>query len=78
MYCMKNNDNNLVSSCFEYVSYNANSILENKITYLSNLNKAINQNEQVYVMSSEEKSLIDRIWSLIQKNLISIQLKFRF
>ena len=31
----------------------------------SNLNKAINQIEQVYVMSGEDKSLIDRVWSLI-------------
>ena len=63
-----------VSSCFEYVSNNANSILENKIAYFreyviphdfSNLNKAIKQIEQVYVMSGEEKSLIDRVWSLI-------------
>ena len=33
IYCMKNNDNDLVSSCFEYVSNNANSILGNKIIY---------------------------------------------
>ena len=54
---------------------NANSILGNKIAYFrekymiqhdfSNLNKAIKQIEQVYVMSGEEKSLIDRVWSLI-------------
>ena len=72
---MKNIDNDLVSSCFEYVSNNANSILGNKIAYFreksriqhdfSNLNKAIKQIEQVYVMSGEEKSLIDRVWSLI-------------
>ena len=31
IYCMKNIDNNLVSSCFEYVSNNANYILGNKI-----------------------------------------------
>ena len=31
----------------------------------SNLNKAINQIKQVYVMSGEEKSLIDTVWSLI-------------
>ena len=31
----------------------------------SNLNKAIKQIEQVYVMRGEEKSLIDRVWSLI-------------
>ena len=33
IYCMKHIDNNLVSSCFEYVSNNANSILGNKIAY---------------------------------------------
>ena len=33
IYCMKNNDNDLVSSCFEYVSNNENSILGNKIAY---------------------------------------------
>ena len=69
IYCMKNIDNGLVSSCFEYVSNNANSILVNKIAYFrekymiqhdfSNLNKAIKPIEQVYVMSGEEKSLID-------------------
>ena len=31
----------------------------------SNLNKAIKQIEQVYVMSGEEKYLIDSVWSLI-------------
>ena len=51
IYCMKNNDNDLVSSCFKYVSNNANSILGNKIAYFRekyriqhdflNLNKAI-------------------------------------
>ena len=75
IYCMKNIDNGLVSSCFEYVSNNANSILGNKIAYsrekyriqhdFYNLNKAIKQIEQVYVMGGEEKSLIDRVWSLI-------------
>ena len=30
---MENNDNDLVSSCFEYVSNNANSILGHKIAY---------------------------------------------
>ena len=30
IYCMKNNDNDLVSSCLEYVSNNAYSILGNK------------------------------------------------
>ena len=64
------------SSCFEYVSNNANSILGNKIAYFrekykiqhdfSNLNKAIKQTEQVYVMSGEEKSLIDSVWLLIR------------
>ena len=33
IYCMKNNDNDLVSSCFEYVPDNANSIFGNKIAY---------------------------------------------
>ena len=33
IYCMKNNDNYLVSLCFEHVSNNANSILGNKIAY---------------------------------------------
>ena len=65
----------MISSCFEYLSYNANSILGNKIAYFkekymiqhdfSNLNKASRQIEQVYVMSSEDKSLIARVWSLI-------------
>ena len=72
---MKNNENDVVSSCFEYVSNNANSILGNKIPYFRekyriqhdflNLNKAIKLIEQVYVMRGEEKSLIDRVWSLI-------------
>ena len=77
---MKNIDNDLVSSCFEYVSNNANSILGNKIAYFrekyriqhdfSNLNKAIKMIEQVSVLSSEEKSLIDRVWPpiLVQSN----------
>ena len=70
-----NNDNDLVSSCFEYVSNNANSILGNKIAYFrekyriqhdfSNLNKAIKMIEQASVLSGEEKSLIDSVWSLI-------------
>ena len=65
---MKNIDNNLVSSCFEYGSNNANSILGNKIADFrekyrihhdfSNLNKTIKQIEQVYVMRGEEKSLL--------------------
>ena len=68
---MKNNDYDLVSSCFEYVSNNANSLLANKIAYLrekyriqhdlSNLNKAIRMIEQASVLSSEEQSLIDHI-----------------
>ena len=72
---MKNNDNDLVSSCFEYVSNNANSILGNKIAYFrekhriqhdfSNLNKAIKMMKQASVLSGEEKSLIDSVWSLI-------------
>ena len=33
IYCMKNIDSDLVSSCFEYVPNNANSILGNKIAY---------------------------------------------
>ena len=71
---MKNIDNDLVSSCFEYVSNNANSILGNEIAYFrekyviqhdfSNLNKAIKQIEQVYIMSGEEKLFIDRVWSV--------------
>ena len=32
---MKNNDNDLVSSCLEYVSNNANSILGIKIAYFT-------------------------------------------
>ena len=59
---MKNNDNDLVSSCFEYVSNNANSILGNKIAYFrekyriqyvfSNINKAIKQIEQASVLTA--------------------------
>ena len=65
----------MISSCFEYVSNNANSILGNKIAYFcenyriqhdfSNLNKAIKQIQQASVLSVEEQSLIDRVWSLI-------------
>ena len=53
---MKNNNNDLVSSCFEYVTNNANSILGNKLAYFkentgynmtSNLNKAVKQIERV-------------------------------
>ena len=72
---MKNNDNDLISSCFEYVSNNANSILGNKIAYFrekyriqhdfSNLNKAIRQSEQASALNDEEQSLIDSVWSLI-------------
>ena len=72
---MKNNDNDFVSSCFEYVSNNAKSILGNKIAYFrekyriqhdfSNLNKAIKQIEQSAVLTGEEQSIIDRVWSLI-------------
>ena len=75
IYCMKNNDNDLVSLCIEYVSNNANSILGNKIAYFRekykiqhdflNLNKAIKQIEQASVLSGEEQSLIDSVWSLI-------------
>ena len=70
IYCMKNNDNDLVSSCFEYVSNNVNKIAYFREKYriqheFSNLNKAIKQIEQASVLSDEEKSLIDRAWSLI-------------
>ena len=68
---MKNNDNDLVSSCFEYVSNNANFILGNKIAYLRetyrvqhdfwNFNKAIKLIEQASVLSGDEQSLIDSI-----------------
>ena len=56
IYCMKNTDNDLVSSCYEYVSNNANSIMGNKIAYFRekykiphdflNLNTVIKQIEQ--------------------------------
>ena len=72
---MKNSDNDLVSSCFEYASNNANSIIGNKITYFiekyriqhdfSYVNKAIKQIEQASVWSSEDQSLIGSVWSLI-------------
>ena len=75
IYCMKHNHNDLISSCFEYVSNNANSILGNKMAYFrgkyriqhdfSNLNKAIKIIEQESVLSSEEQSLIDSVWPLI-------------
>ena len=77
---MKNIDNDLVSSCFVYVSNNANSIFGNNITYcrekyrikhdFSNLNKAIKQIEQASVLSGEEQSLIDRVWPpiIVQSN----------
>ena len=68
---MKNNDNDLVSSCIEYVSNNANSICENKIGYFrenysiqhdfSNLNTAIKKIEPASVLNGEEQSLIDRV-----------------
>ena len=71
---MKNNDNHLVSLCSEYVS-NENSILGDKIAYLrekyriqhdfSNLNKAMKMIVQASVLSGEEQSLIDSVWSLI-------------
>ena len=85
IYFMKNIDNKLVSSCFEYVSNNANSSMGIKIAYFrekyriqhdfSNLNKAIKQIEQAVVLNGEEQSLIDSLWSLILVNLINIQLK---
>ena len=72
---MKNNDNDLVISCIEYVYNNVNSICGNKIAYFrenysiqhdfSNLNTAIKKIEQASVLSGEEQSLIDRVWSLI-------------
>ena len=68
---MKNNDNDLVISCIEYVYNNVNSICGNKIAYFrenysiqhdfSNLNTAIKQIEQASVLSGEEQSLIDRV-----------------
>ena len=61
------------------MSNNANSILGNNIVYFrekyrikhdfSNLNKAIKMIKQAYVLSGEEKSLIDSVWSLILVNL---------
>ena len=72
---MKNTDTDLASSCFEYAYNNANSIMGNKIAYFrekyrtphdfSNLNKAIKQIEQASVLSSEEQSLINSVWSPI-------------
>ena len=63
IYCMKNIDNDLVSSYFEYVSNNASSILGNKIAYFRekyriqhdflNLNKAIKMIEQASVLSNQ-------------------------
>ena len=63
---MKNYDNDLIRSCFEYVSNNSNSILGNKITYFrehdfSNLSKAIKMIEQASVLNGEEQSLIDSV-----------------
>ena len=74
---MKNNDNDLVISCIEYVYNNVNSICENKIGIsekttaynihdFSNLNKAIRRLNmyQASVLSGEEQSLIaDRVHS---------------
>ena len=67
----KNIDNDLVISCFEYVSNNTKSIFGNNIAYFRekcriqhdfpNLNKAIKQIAQASVLSGEEKSLIDRV-----------------
>ena len=31
IYCMKNNDTDMINPCFEYVSNNTNSIFGNKI-----------------------------------------------
>ena len=82
---MKNNDDELGSSCFEYVSNNINSILGNKIAYFrekyriqhdpTNLHKAIKMIEQASVLSDEEKSLIDSVWSLIlvKSNLYTVE-----
>ena len=71
IYCMRNNDNEFVSSCFEYVSNNSNSNFINTILYIrekyriqhdfSNLNNAIKQIEQESVLSGEEQSLIDSV-----------------
>ena len=75
IYCMKNTDHDLVSSYFEYVSNNTISIIGYKITYFrenywihhdfSNLNKAIKSVDQGTVLSREEQSVSDRVWSLI-------------
>ena len=85
IYCMKNIDNDLVSSCVEYVFDNANYILGNKIVYFrekyriqhefSNLNKAIKMIEQASFLSDEEQPLIDRVWSLIlvQSNQYTVE-----
>ena len=82
---MKNNHNDWVSSCFEYVSNNANSILGNTIAYFrenyriqhdfSNLNKSIKQIEQAAVSSGEEQSLINRVWSsiLVKANQYTVE-----
>ena len=62
---MKITYNNLVRSCFEYVSNNANSIMgnnsERKTRYNIKLNKAIKQIEQASVLSGEEQSITDRV-----------------
>ena len=71
---MKTNLNDLVSSCFEYVSNNANSIFRNKMAYLKEKYR-IQHNFSNYknyqtdktsiALSREEQSLIDRVRSLI-------------
>ena len=77
---MKNNDNDLVSSCLnmclimQILSWEIKwHISEKKYRIqhdFSNLNKAIKMIEQSSVLSSEEQSLIDRVWSLIVVNII--------
>ena len=39
IYCMENTDSDLVSSCFEYVSNNANFVMGNKISHFRENNK---------------------------------------
>ena len=56
---MKNIDNGLVSSCFEYIQHD-----------FSNLNKAIKPIKQVHLLSSEEKSLIDKIYMVTHSSKI--------
>ena len=67
------------------MSNNVNYILGNKIAYFRekhriqhdflNLNKAIKQIEQASVLSGEEQSLMDRVWSLIlvQSNQYTVE-----